>query len=159
MKNKKTTTNIISLIFIVFFVLLATLMISQLGINFSKKFKNELKEEQAQLLHRKENEELKELTLKISPNQKKQAYFQKKFTEDNVTDISDEDYISVILDQESKKEVLFQGNFRLSYLEWLNDDDIKVYKGCGSSCLLIYVVNTKTKEVNELVEKIIEYSP
>ena len=159
MKNKKTTTNIISLIFIVFFVLLATLMISQLGINFSKKFKNELKEEQAQLLHRKENEELKELTLKISPNQKKQAYFQKKFTEDNVTDISDEDYISVILDQESKKEVLFQGNFRLSYLEWLNDNEIKVYKGCGSSCLLSYVVNIKTKEVDELVEKIIEHAP
>ena len=93
MKNKKTITNIISLIFIVFFVLLATLMTSQLGIDFSKKFKNELKEEPAQLLHREENEELKELTLKISPNQKKQAYFQKKFTEDNVTDIGDEDYI------------------------------------------------------------------
>ena len=159
MKNKKTITNIIPLIFIVFFVLLATLMTSQFGINFSKKFKNELKEEQAQLLHRKENEELKELTLKISPNQKKQAYFQKKFTEDNVTDISDEDYISVILDQESKKEVLFQGNFRLSYLEWLNDNEIKVYKGCGSSCLLSYVVNIKTKEVDELVEKIIEHAP
>ena len=159
MKNKKTITNIISLIFIVFFVLLATLMTSQLGINFSKKFKNELKEEPVQLLHRKENEELKELTLKISPNQKKQAYFQKKFTEDNVTDIGDEDYISVILDQESKKEVLFQGNFRMSYLEWLNDDEIKVYKGCGSSCLLSYVVNTKTKEVNERVEKIIKYAP
>ena len=76
-----------------------------------------------------------------------------------MTDIGDEDYISVILDQESKKEVLFQGNSRLSYLEWLNDDEIKVYKGCGFSCLLSYVVNTKTKEDNEFVEKIIEYAP
>ena len=131
MKNKKITTNIISLIFIVFFVLLATLMLSQLGINSSKKIKNELREEPAQLFHNRENEELKELTLKISPNQKKQAYFQKKLTEDNVTNIDDEDYISVILDQGNKKEVLFQGNFRLSYLEWLNDDEVKIYKGCG----------------------------
>ena len=55
--------------------------------------------------------------------------------------------------------MLFQGNFRLSYLEWLNDNEIKVYKGCGSSCLLSYVVNIKTKEVDELVEKIIEHAP
>ena len=78
MKNKETITNIISLIFIVFFVLLATLITSQLGINFSKKFKNELKEEPAQLLHRKENEELKELTLKVSPQSKKTSLFSKK---------------------------------------------------------------------------------
>lgn len=156
MKNKETITNIISLIFIVFFVLLATLMLSQLGINSSKKIKNELREEPAQLFHNRENEELKELTLKISPNQKKQAYFQKKLTEDNVTNIDDEDYISVILDQGNKKEVLFQGNFRLSYLEWLNDDEVKIYKGCGSSCLMSYIVNIGTRRISESVEKIIE---
>jgi len=149
--TKKTVLNISTLVPVTFFILLTTLTIS-LGVNISENYQNE----QVQLLYKGKNEELKELTLKVSPDQKKQAYFQRKFSKDNVTEIDDHDYISVILDQGNKKEVIFKGNFRLSYLEWLNNDEVKIYKGCGSSCLLSYVVNTNTRQVSQFVEKIIE---
>lgn len=158
-KNEKIVANIITFSFVVFFISLTTLTISQFGINFLENFQNKSGEQSAQLFRNEKNEELKELTLKVSPNQKKQAYFQRKFSEDDITNIDDQDYISVILDQGNGKEVLFQGNFRLSYLEWLNDDEIKIYKGCGSSCLVSYVVDTNTKEANEVVEKTIEQIP
>ena len=143
-------------IFVVFFILFSSLTARQAKINLSEKFQNEQVELSTQLLHDKKNQDLKELTLKASPNQEKQAYFQRKLSKDNVTNIDDQDYISVILDQGNKREVLFQGNFKLSYLEWLNDDEVKIYKGCGSSCLMSYVVNTNTKQISEFVEKIIE---
>lgn len=159
-KNGKIIANIITFVFLVFFISLTTFTISQFGINFLEKFQNESGKQSAQLLRNdKNNEELKELTIKVSPNQKKQAYFQRKFSEDNITNIDDQDYMSVILNQENGKEVLFHGNFKLSYLEWLNDDEVKIYKGCGSSCLVSYVVNTNTKEINEFVEKTIEQTP
>jgi hypothetical protein len=137
-------------------MLLIALVTSQFRINFSEKLQTESVDLSAQLLHSEKNGELKKLTLKFSPDQKKQAYFQRKFSKDNVIDIGDQDYISVILDQGNKKEILFQGNFKLSYLEWLNNDEVKIYKGCGSSCLVSYVVNTNTKRVSEIVERIIE---
>jgi len=155
-KTKKAALNISTLVLVMFFALLTILAISRLGISFSENYQNELVALSEQLLHKEKNIELKELTLKVSPNQKKQAYFQRKFGKGNVTEIDDRDYVSVILDQGNKKEVLFQGNFRLSYLKWLNDDEVKIYKGCGSSCLVSYVVNTNTKQVSEFVEKVIE---
>ena len=152
----KTASKVSLLILTVFFILPTTWVIGQLRTNFSENYQSERVESSVQLLHREKNEELKELTLKASPDQKKRAYFQRKFSKDNVSEIGNYDYISVILDQGNKKEVLFQGNFRLSYLEWLNDDEVKIYKGCGSSCLVSYVVDINTKQVSEFVEKIID---
>lgn len=107
-------------------------------------------------IYEKENADLKERSLEHSPNGKKVAYYQHKFVTD-IKEIGDPDYKSLIIEQNGKKEVIFQGNFRLSNFEWINNNEIKVYKGCGSSCLLSYVVNVKSKKHKESVEQIFHF--
>lgn len=104
-------------------------------------------------VHREENADLKTRSLEYSPDGKKVAYYQHKFVTD-IKEIGDPDYKSLIIEQNGKKEIIFQGNFRLSTFEWLNNNEIKVYKGCGSSCLLSYVVNIQSKKYKESVEQI-----
>jgi len=50
------------------------------------------------------NAELKQLSLRTSPDQQKHAYFQRKFSRDNISKIDDSDYISVVLEQDGKNE-------------------------------------------------------
>lgn len=107
-------------------------------------------------IYEKENADLKERSLEYSPSGNKVAYYQHKFVTD-IKEIGDPDYKSLILEQNGKKEIIFQGNFRLSTFEWLNNNEIKVYKGCGSSCLLSYVVNVQSKKYKESVEQIFHF--
>ncbi|PJC33261.1 hypothetical protein CO051_01755 [Candidatus Roizmanbacteria bacterium CG_4_9_14_0_2_um_filter_39_13] len=106
-------------------------------------------------IHEKGNADLKERSLEHSPDNRKVAYYQNKFVMDIKT-IGDRDYTSLIVEQNDKKETIFQGNFHLSYFEWMNNNKIKVYKGCGSSCLLSYIIDINTKQFEESVEKIFD---
>lgn len=108
-------------------------------------------------LHEQKNKELKEWSIKYSPDGKKAAFYQNKFVTD-IKNIGDPDYTSLIVEQGGRTDIVFQGNFHLSHFEWLDNDKIKVYKGCGSSCLLSYVVNINTKQFKESVEKIFSYN-
>lgn len=108
-------------------------------------------------IYKQENRALKERSLQLSPDGLKVAYFQQKFI-NSIKEISDPDYALLIVEQQDgQPEVVFKNNFRLSYFEWLNNDEIKVYKGCGSGCLLSYVVNTHTKQYKESIEKIFSF--
>lgn len=107
-------------------------------------------------IYDEENIQLKEWSQKSSPNGKKVAYYQNKFVHD-IKEIGDPDYTSLIVEKNGNKETIFQGNFHLSHFEWLNNNEIKVYKGCGSNCLLSYVVNIHSKKYRESVEQIFHF--
>src|SRR3989338_2158275 len=72
-------------------------------------------------IYGRENEELKERSLLLSPDGKKFAYFQHKFVTD-ISEIGDNDYVSLVVEEKEKGQgVVFTGNFRLSYFEWLDN--------------------------------------
>lgn len=95
-------------------------------------------------IYEKENQLLRERTLKVSPSGKRSAYFKQRLIIDS-EDKWDQDHTSVIIESEDTKETVFQGDERLSFLEWLNDDEIVVYRGCGTECMQAYIVDLKTK--------------
>jgi Tol biopolymer transport system component len=100
--------------------------------------------------YKRDNESLKQNTLKVSTTGKKRAYFQHKFTTD-IKEIGDRDYTFLVVEQEGKREKVFQGDFRLSYFEWLTDEEIAVYRNCGTECMIAYIVDLKTKTPRELM--------
>ena len=99
--------------------------------------------------YERDNKVLKENTFKFSLDRKKAAYFQNKLTTD-IKEISDRDYTSLVIDQNGQIETVFQSDFRLSYFEWLNDKEIAVYSGCGTECMLAYIVDIDTKKHREI---------
>lgn len=128
-------------------------------INSEKKQREKLEQalkKSPEEVHTEENADLKTRSLEYSPDGNKVAYYQHKLVDD-IEKIGDPDYTSLIVEQNGKTKVVFQGNFRLSTFEWLNNNEIKVYKGCGSSCLLSYVVNVQSKKYKESVEKIFSF--
>ena len=110
-------------------------------------------DKEALRLYEQRNQRLREFSTRNSPDGKKVAYYQNKFVDD-IESIGDPDYASLLVEQNGQTAVVFQDNFRLSSFEWLTNDEIKIYKGCGSGCLLSYVVNVNTKDFQESVEKI-----
>lgn len=92
------------------------------------------------------NQDLKELSQKSSPSEKKLAYFQAKYTKDDINQIGDKDYMSVMVADGANKTTVFKGDFHLSSLEWLADDELVVYCSCGTECVTANLVNTKTAE-------------
>ena len=98
--------------------------------------------------HKRDNENLKQRTLKFSPGGKKYAYFQNKFTT-KIEEIGDEDYTSLIVYHKGREETVFQGNFRLSYIEWLNDEEMVIYRSCGTECMIAYNVDLENKTTRE----------
>jgi len=107
-------------------------------------------------IHQEENADLKEWSLKSSPDGEKVAYYQNKFVND-IKEIGDPDYTSLIVEQNGRKQIVFQGNFHLSHFEWFNNNEIKISKGCGSSCLLNYVVNIHNKKYKELATQVFRF--
>ncbi len=107
-------------------------------------------------IYEEENTILKQRSLEYSPDGKKFAYYQHKFIEAN-NETNDSDYTLLIIEQDGKEKVVFQTNFGSTYFEWLNNNQVKVYKGCGSSCLISYVVNIYTKKYTESVEQVIHF--
>lgn len=107
-------------------------------------------------IYEEENSDLKERSFAYSPDKKKIAYYQNKFVHD-IKEIGDPDYTSLIVEQNGKKEAIFQGNFHLSHFEWISNSEIKVYKGCGSSCLLSYVINIHSKKYKEGIEQVFHF--
>lgn len=107
-------------------------------------------------IYEEENAILKQRSLEYSPDGQKFAYYRHKYV-DGIKEIGDPDYTSLVVEQDGKKRVVFQTNFRASYFNWLNDNEIKIYKGCGSSCLISYVVNIHTKKYTESVEQVIHF--
>jgi hypothetical protein len=95
-------------------------------------------------IHEQNNLEFRENSGVISPDGKKIAYFQDKFIRDN-SQLGDKDYRSLIIESGSKKNVVFQGNFRLSTITWLSNRQISVIQGCGTVCVLEYEVDIYTK--------------
>ena len=92
------------------------------------------------------NQDLKELSQKSSPSGKKLAYFQAKYTKDEVSQIGDKDYMAVMVEDGANKTAVFKGDFHLSSLEWLTDDELVVYRSCGTECITANLVDTKTAE-------------
>lgn len=91
-----------------------------------------------------ENQKLRENTLKYSPFGKKIAYFKNKFAID-YEDKRDENYTSVIVESDGTKETVFQGDDRLSSLDWLSEGEIVVYQSCGTECMQADIVDIQTK--------------
>jgi len=106
-------------------------------------------DEEIQESYNQQNKELKERSFTLSPSKIKAAYFQNKSV-GGAKDLSDEDYTSVIIEEDGKQESVFQGDFHVSDLEWLNDREIVVYRSCGTECMVAYIVDTKTKHQQEL---------
>lgn len=99
--------------------------------------------------HEQKNKDLKERSLELSPNKSKKAYFQNKFTED-MSGLGDSDYVSVIVEKEGQQTTVFQEDYHMSNLEWLDDREIVVYRSCGTECMIAYIVDTETKKQQEL---------
>ena len=107
-------------------------------------------------IYEEENAILKQRSLEYSPDGQKFAYYQHKFIDD-IRETDDSDYTSLIVEQYDRRKVVFQTNFGSSYFEWLNNNEIKVYKGCGSSCLTSYLINIHTKKYIESVEQVFHF--
>lgn len=98
-------------------------------------------------IHNKENADLKQRTLRMSPDGKKTAYYQYKFVTD-MSQLGDRDYTSLIVTSGDTSDVIFQGTFKLSGFEWLTNDIIEVGNNCGTGCLQKYAVNIHTKKIH-----------
>lgn len=103
----------------------------------------------AEELQEQENKDLKERSLEFSPNKSKIAYFQNKFTED-MKSLGDSDYVSVIVEENGQQKTVFQEDYHVSNLEWLDDREIVIYRSCGTECMIAYIVDTKTRKQQEL---------
>jgi hypothetical protein len=100
--------------------------------------------------YKRDSENLKESTLKFSPSRKKFAYLKHKFII-NVKEIGDRDYTSLVVNYGDREETIFQDDFHLSYFEWLSDEEIAVYSGCGTECMIAYLVDLETKTPQEFM--------
>lgn len=100
--------------------------------------------EQRLKIHERENRELKERSRLVSPTGEKTAYFQHKLITD-LSEIEDDDYTQLIIEENSRPETMFAGNFRVSFFEWLSDTEIAVYQDCGTECMITYYIDLATK--------------
>jgi len=41
---------------------------------------------------------------------------------------------------------VYEGSFKTSYWEWLNNEEVVVYYGCGTECIVAYVINVNSGE-------------
>lgn len=94
-------------------------------------------------IHERENEELKGRSFLSSPSGKRVAYFRQKFVS-NVSEIGEDDYTSLVIEEEGKKRTVFSGDHHLSFFEWLDDNEIAVYQDCGTECMMVYLIDTQT---------------
>ncbi len=46
-------------------------------------------------------------------------------------------------DGRNKKEI-YRGDYHTSYFEWLNEDEVIVYYGCGTECMVGFVIDADT---------------
>jgi len=86
--------------------------------------------------------------LKISPQNGMIGYFSflnySKLKETTESDYDNETSLSVMtIDGKNHKEV-YRGNYHTSDWEWLNEDEIVVYYGCGTECEVGFVIDAKT---------------
>lgn len=100
-------------------------------------------------IYEQENKELRERTLSPSPDGGRLAYYQHKFISD-LTEIEDEDYTSLVVKEKERKQIVFTGNFRLSYFEWLNDEEMAIYRDCGTECMVAYHIDLLKNETHRL---------
>ena len=107
---------------------------------------NILSENGRKELFKQRNQSLKELSQKSSPGGKKLACFQAKYTKDEISQIGDKDYMSVMVKDGVNKTSVFKSDFHLSNLEWLADDELVVYRSCGTECITADLINIKTTE-------------
>lgn len=125
-------------------VLLAVLIIISV-VSLESRTTSQLETKRKALFEQK-NQDLKELSQKSSPSGKKLAYFQAKSTENDISQIGDKDYMSIMVEDGANETAVFKGDFHLSSLEWLTDDELVVYRSCGTECITANLVNTKTAE-------------
>lgn len=99
--------------------------------------------------HERDNESLKESTRQSSPDGKSYAYLQHKFIKD-IREIGDGDYTYVEAYYDWQEQPVFKSDFRVSSFEWVNEEELAVYRDCGTECTIAYIVNIKTKKYREL---------
>lgn len=106
-------------------------------------------QEEINQINEKWNKELKDRSEQVSPNKTKTAYFQNKILEKGMN-LWDRDYTTVNVKKGDQIDTVFQGDSKLSYLEWLDDRELIVYRSCGTECMIANIVDTETKKVQEL---------
>lgn len=99
--------------------------------------------------YKRDNESLKESTRQPSPDGKSYAYLQHKFIKD-LKEMNDGDYTYVNVYYDWGDQPVFKSDFRVSSFEWVNDEELVVYRGCGTECTAAYIVNIETKKYREL---------
>lgn len=86
--------------------------------------------------------------LKISPNNLLIGYYvDLNCLNGNVLHRDYENHTSLRimdLDGKNNKEI-YTGSYHTSDWEWLNDDEVVVYYGCGTECMVGFVVDVKTR--------------
>jgi len=100
--------------------------------------------EQHLKMHERENRDLKERSWSVSPSGKKTGHFQHKLITD-LSEIENDDYKQLVVEENSRPETVFAGNFRVSSFEWLSDTEIAVYQDCGTECMIAYYIDLTTK--------------
>lgn len=101
------------------------------------------------LEYERDNESLKESTRQPSPDGKSYAYLQHKFIKD-IKEMGDGDYTYVEAYYDWQEQPVFKSDFRVSSFEWVNEEELAVYRDCGTECTIAYIVNIKTKKYREL---------
>lgn len=81
--------------------------------------------------------------LKFSPSNKKLGFY---YESGNYLS-SGRDIALAIMDIDGKSiKKVYEGSFKTSYWEWLNNEEVVVYYGCGAECMVAYVIDVNSSE-------------
>lgn len=85
---------------------------------------------------------------KISPDNSQLGYFIDLNCLNNSSSVDYENHTALRianLNKLNNKEI-YKGSYHTSSWEWLNNNEIAVYFGCGTECMAVYLINANTGE-------------
>lgn len=81
--------------------------------------------------------------LKFSPSNKKLGFY---YESGNYLSAG-RDIALAIMDIDGKSiKKIYEGSFKTSYWEWLNNKEVAVYYGCGTECMVVFIIDVNSGE-------------
>lgn len=82
----------------------------------------------------------------LSPDKKKLGFFQDNDREGEEIDYNNYTLLKMMNIDGSEVREIYRGGYKTSYWEWLNNTEVVVYYGCGTECMVGFVVDINTAE-------------
>lgn len=81
--------------------------------------------------------------MQFSPSKKKLGFY---YESGNYSSSARDIGLAVMDIGDKSIKKIYEGDYKTSYWEWLNNEEVVVYYGCGSECLAAYIVNIDSGE-------------